>query len=308
MGTDQPFPTEEGNADPLLPASMLTTLMKMVHNTTVQNQSLLERVGAMEVAMAYAAQQREAEAAGRRDMTSQLAAAQSTISQLEETLAQERAGREEERERLRVCVNVSGGNGQAGNDTSELALARRTLLVGYLPTSQAGPGLSTHLDASRAYSAMQARYPGIPLMEAVEERAARVDFSSHWQGYDHESEHTLTSRGFAPDTQAWSAACNVAGQYGMVTFDRPVVLVGVATRGRPTCDQWITQYGIEIFDPDTRDWVPVEEQRQYTGNTNRNSIVLHAFGAPVVAKQLRIVAVEWHQHVSMRFEVYVWRY
>ncbi|GIQ82892.1 hypothetical protein KIPB_004114 [Kipferlia bialata] len=216
-------------------------------------------------------------------------------------------GLKREREESDAPASLSPSEG-----VSELAYAKATLLKGFTLNPKSTPIASLHPDAPSALAAIQRHYPNHTLMEAVEERAARMDFSSMaiHNCSDHHSEYRLTKRQFTA-IGAWCPFGSGLGQNAQVTFDRPVVVVGVATAGRPSDDQWVTSYKVEVLATDTvpRTWVAAEpDVKEYKGNTDRHTIVLQTFGNPVVAKQVRITPLGNQGHPSMRFEVYAWAY
>ncbi|GIQ85133.1 hypothetical protein KIPB_006760 [Kipferlia bialata] len=216
-------------------------------------------------------------------------------------------GLKRERDESTVPASLSPSEG-----VSELAHAKATLLQGYTLNPKPLPFSSPLSDAASAYASIQRLYPNHPLMEVVQQRAARIDFSGKaiHDTRDHHSDCTLTyTPGLFSDVGAWVANRAKAGQFAQVTFERPVVVVGVATAGRPTNDERVTSFKVEVFDTDTRTWVAAEPGvEKYTGNKDRNTIVLQTFGNPVVAKQLRITALSFNSRVAMRFEVYAWAY
>ncbi|GIQ85132.1 hypothetical protein KIPB_006759 [Kipferlia bialata] len=200
---------------------------------------------------------------------------------------------------------------------SELALAKATLLKGFTLNPKRPTSTSPFSDAPSALTFMQRLYPNHPLMEAVAHHHARVDFSSvgTWAHYDSRSGHTLSQPRAVTKAGAWLPLNSSEEQYAQITFDRPVVVVGVATAGRDSTEyqQWVTSYKVEVLDRDTATgshvWVAAEPGvKQYTGNTDKSTIVLQTFGNPVVAKQVKITPLECQVHPSMRFEVYAWAY
>ena len=44
--------------------------------------------------------------------------------------------------------------------------------------------------------------------------------------------------------------------------------------------------------------------KEFTGNTDENSIVLHDLIPPISARYIRFRPTAWHQHISMRVELY----
>ncbi|GIQ85701.1 hypothetical protein KIPB_007412 [Kipferlia bialata] len=82
------------------------------------------------------------------------------------------------------------------------------LLSEYDPDPQAVTVTTTHIDARSALATVQRLYRGRRIMEAMEERTARVEFSSvHSGDYDHWSEYSLTARYciqvYQPETREW---------------------------------------------------------------------------------------------------------
>ena len=80
----------------------------------------------------------------------------------------------------------------------------------------------------------------------------------------------------------------------------------VATHGRPLIDQWVTEYKLQ-YGMNENGLIYVENTtgatRIFTGNTDRNTVVLNTFD-PVRTRVVRLNVVAFNSHVSMRWEVY----
>lgn len=101
-------------------------------------------------------------------------------------------------------------------------------------------------------------------------------------------------------------------QWIQIETSGTVPIGGVATQGRASatcnsCNQWVTQYRV-LYSDDGKSWSTVKdengEDRYFTANTDTDTVVKHAFATPFKAKFVRINPTGFHNHMSMRVELY----
>ncbi|KAK3093972.1 hypothetical protein FSP39_022381 [Pinctada imbricata] len=83
------------------------------------------------------------------------------------------------------------------------------------------------------------------------------------------------------------------------------------TQGRDgCCKQWVTKYRV-LYSMDcsnnSNSWHTLSGHNVsdvfFKGNSDENTIESHDFDCPVIAKCIRINPLEWHNHISMRFDL-----
>ena len=105
---------------------------------------------------------------------------------------------------------------------------------------------------------------------------------------------------------AWCAAKKDTDQWICVNLSEIKTVFALETQGRnDSYDQWVTHYRVE-YSVDGIEWLPVDEGKEFVGNSDKNSIVMNEFESPVRARSLRICPTQWYKHISMRLEVYFW--
>ncbi|XP_074626538.1 discoidin, CUB and LCCL domain-containing protein 2-like [Acropora palmata] len=115
---------------------------------------------------------------------------------------------------------------------------------------------------------------------------------------------------------AWVAGTSDQSQWLQVDlYDKESLIRRVATQGRNQDDswglansQWVERYNLQ-YSNDGRDFEYYHEQgkskaKEFTGNTDENSIVSHDLIPPIRGRYIRFRPTAWHQHISMRVELY----
>lgn len=108
---------------------------------------------------------------------------------------------------------------------------------------------------------------------------------------------------------AWSSRRNDGNQWLQIDlFDETSQVTGVATQGRFDWNQWVTKYRLQYsVDGVTFQFYKEQGQsanKEFTGNTDRNTIVRHDLNPPITARFIRFRPVSWVGHISMRVELY----
>ena len=52
------------------------------------------------------------------------------------------------------------------------------------------------------------------------------------------------------------------------------------------------------------DFSPFYCLKIFTGNTNSEAVVYNSVRPPITTRFIRLIPVEWHNHISMRIEIY----
>ncbi|XP_015764736.1 PREDICTED: uncharacterized protein LOC107343668 [Acropora digitifera] len=115
---------------------------------------------------------------------------------------------------------------------------------------------------------------------------------------------------------AWVAGTSDQSQWLQVDlYDDESLINRVATQGRnqdvswnPDNSQWVERYKLQ-YSNDGRDFEFYHEQgkstaKEFTGNTDENTIVFHVLNPPIRARYTRFRPTAWHQRISMRVELY----
>ena len=98
----------------------------------------------------------------------------------------------------------------------------------------------------------------------------------------------------------WSAKTNDLKQWIQVDLGEKKLVRKVAVQGRYNREQWVTKFRIMV----SLDGKKYEEIGSgFDGNTDQKTIVEVALEPNPVARFVRIVPLEWHGHISMRFDV-----
>jgi hypothetical protein len=102
-------------------------------------------------------------------------------------------------------------------------------------------------------------------------------------------------------------------EYLQFSFFRPQLVVGIATQGNPTMNQWVMTYKVFYHrngGNDDRDWVPLknsEEHQSFPGNSDVSTIVVQKLYQPVWASAVRVIPIECQGHTNMRCDVLIVR-
>ncbi|XP_060555879.1 contactin-associated protein-like 5 [Ruditapes philippinarum] len=105
---------------------------------------------------------------------------------------------------------------------------------------------------------------------------------------------------------AWSPTSDNGGQYVQAMFDEMTMVTGIQTQGRNQGTDHVTLYKVE-YTEDGKTWHLINNdlglEQIFMGNSDGDSIVDNPLSCPVFAKGIRIIPMEWDQHIALRFEV-----
>ncbi|KAL9951704.1 hypothetical protein ACROYT_G044426 [Oculina patagonica] len=108
---------------------------------------------------------------------------------------------------------------------------------------------------------------------------------------------------------AWVAATLDANQWLQIDLgSQHFRVTRVATQGRNGFDQWVTRYKLQYSNDKVSFRCYVEQgqttDKEFAGNTDRDTVVSHELNPPIRARYIRFVPVTWYDHISMRVELY----
>ncbi|XP_069067610.1 contactin-associated protein-like 2 isoform X2 [Pleurodeles waltl] len=106
----------------------------------------------------------------------------------------------------------------------------------------------------------------------------------------------------------WSPLDNDNYQWLQVDFGNRKQISSIATQGRYSSSDWVTQYRV-LYSDTGRNWKPYNQDGNiwdFFGNMNSESVVRHDVQHQVIAQFLRILPLHWSSEgqIGLRFEVY----
>ena len=117
------------------------------------------------------------------------------------------------------------------------------------------------------------------------------------------SETTFNQPHYTPwlnnTTLGWAALYNDTNQSITLSYDAPTTIKGIVTQGRANNGgQWVTKAHIETSPNGAAPWTRILSNALL--NTNSIDDVRVLFPTPVYAKAVRVLPVEWNNHITMR--------
>jgi hypothetical protein len=97
----------------------------------------------------------------------------------------------------------------------------------------------------------------------------------------------------------WSAKRNTEGQWIQIDFGQVSQIDEVTIMGRYNMAQWITKFKL-LVSLDGRNWSQVGDVLE--GNIGMNSPRIIQLEEEVLGRYIRMVPIEWHKHISARFD------
>lgn len=116
----------------------------------------------------------------------------------------------------------------------------------------------------------------------------------------------LNSKPTSESSGSWSPEVNDKKQYLQIEFPKVVPLYGVAMRGSPIFDQYVTSFKIlHSFDGSVFHYVRDEKNidQTFAGPIDSRTPVETLFKIPVEAKVIRILPITWHEAIAIRVEL-----
>ena len=110
----------------------------------------------------------------------------------------------------------------------------------------------------------------------------------------------------------WSPRPNdVAGEWIQVDFGTARQIQSVATQGRhenrPYFNNWVTSYKFSHSDDGSSFSYVLDStggERNFTGNTDRDTVVTNDLNPPITARYFRLVVQTWNRAIGLRWELY----
>jgi len=144
---------------------------------------------------------------------------------------------------------------------------------------------------------------GLPI--TINPLEASRTYSSVW---DNNAIGTGHARSTLDSDQAWSALRNEAGQWTQADLGSIMLIDRIITMPRKTSPwqgQRVTKFTVQVSN-DNWAWTNVDNKATFLGpavGTDPESKTVAVFAAPVLARFVRIVVVEWSEHISLRWGV-----
>ncbi|XP_039380015.1 contactin-associated protein-like 2 [Mauremys reevesii] len=106
----------------------------------------------------------------------------------------------------------------------------------------------------------------------------------------------------------WSPSDSDHYQWLQVDFGSRKQISAIATQGRYSSSDWVTQYRM-LYSDTGRNWKPYHQDGNiwaFPGNTNSDSVIRHDLQHLVIARYIRIVPLDWsgEGQIGLRTEVY----
>ena len=123
--------------------------------------------------------------------------------------------------------------------------------------------------------------------------------SANWGG---DAIGTSHGAGRLDSGRAWSALHNKNTEWYQLSVSNPINVAGVAMKGRPDSDQWITSVKIQ-YEDENGEFKGVDGGFIFDANYDKNSLVKIFFENPIRTKSIRFYPQSWNGHASARFGI-----
>ncbi|XP_075068619.1 contactin-associated protein-like 2 isoform X2 [Mixophyes fleayi] len=106
----------------------------------------------------------------------------------------------------------------------------------------------------------------------------------------------------------WSPLDSDHYQWLQVDFESRKQIRAIATQGRYSSSDWVSQYRL-LYSDTGRNWKPYHQDGNiwaFPGNVNSDTVVRHDLRHPIVARYVRIVPLDWNGEgqIGLRVELY----
>ncbi|CAH3127335.1 unnamed protein product [Pocillopora meandrina] len=107
---------------------------------------------------------------------------------------------------------------------------------------------------------------------------------------------------------SWSSRTNDANQWIQVKLPSNTKISRLSTQGRNAFNQWVTKYQL-MYSEDGLNFHYYHERgqsspKEFQGNSDSETIVYHELNPPIEARYVRLRPTAWHNHISLRMELY----
>eukprot|EP00961_Rhodomonas_salina_P118964 1601050-Rhodomonas_salina.1 len=131
-----------------------------------------------------------------------------------------------------------------------------------------------------------------------------VPYSGHTYSstYSPSEPGELHARGRLDSSTAWISLTGNTNEWFQMDMEQPVGIAGVVTKGRSGIDRWVTSFTVQSSLNEI-DWTPVDNGVLFTGNNDRDTLLLHHFLHPIHTRYIRIHPWTWYPStasISMR--------
>ncbi|XP_078365181.1 EGF-like repeat and discoidin I-like domain-containing protein 3 [Oculina patagonica] len=147
-------------------------------------------------------------------------------------------------------------------------------------------------------------------MESGSIRDSQISASSTWRPNHAAQQARLHFKAGGGKTGSWSSRHNDNNQWLQVDLQQTTRVTRIATQGRNNWykGQWVTKYKLEFGD-DGHTFKFYKQNGDHSdtifqGNTDRDTVVSHNLNPIIEARYIRVRPTEWHNHISMRMELY----
>ncbi|XP_068740044.1 uncharacterized protein [Montipora capricornis] len=137
----------------------------------------------------------------------------------------------------------------------------------------------------------------------------KITASSQWDPNHAAHQARLHFPGAPGKAASWSSRTNAINQWLQIDLgSQNTKLTAIASQGRADLDQWVTKFKLQYSDNGVHFYYYKEPgqsaPKEFAANTDRNTVVYHELSQAVRAKYIRIQPTAWHNHISMRVEVF----
>ncbi|XP_078343345.1 uncharacterized protein LOC144629051 isoform X2 [Oculina patagonica] len=146
-------------------------------------------------------------------------------------------------------------------------------------------------------------------MESGLIKDAQISASSQWDANHAAVQARLHFKAGGGKEGGWSARASNQNQWLQVDLGDVTSVKVIGTQGRNGGgDQWVTSYKLQ-YSNDVNSFLNYKDpgsstDKIFTANTDRDTVVYHTLSLPSKVRYIRVVPWTWHNHISMRMELY----
>lgn len=138
--------------------------------------------------------------------------------------------------------------------------------------------------------------------------STQISASSQFNSYHAPNQGRLHFKKTGSWVGSWSALGNNVHQWFQVDLRIETTVTFLATQGRNMYEQWVTKYKLQYGNDGSTFRVFKQDgessDKVFVGNSDRDTVVKNPVISPVKARYIRLIPTEWHNHISMRIELY----
>eukprot|EP00961_Rhodomonas_salina_P163091 2196888-Rhodomonas_salina.1 len=124
-------------------------------------------------------------------------------------------------------------------------------------------------------------------------------FDVPYSGHTYSSSYSNTEPGIGnavgrlDSSTAWVSLTGNTNEWFQMDMEQPVGIAGVVTKGRGGFDRWTTSFTVQSSLNEI-DWTPVDNGFLFTGNNDKDTLVLNYFVNPIMVRYIRIHPWTWY--------------